>query len=77
MTAPLDRSAGWPAKIEDRASIGHASTGVPSVAEVAALTRRLRTLSHGGGSEAERAEFLADKADLLARITSRYQHEQR
>ncbi len=43
--------------------------GRPSVAEVAALTRRLRTVSRPGADPAERAAFLADKAALLARIT--------
>jgi hypothetical protein len=43
---------------------------VPSVAEIAALTARLRDLSHRGAaaSDQERAAFLADKDALLARI---------
>lgn len=42
----------------------------PSVAEVAALTRRLRELSAQGrdADPVERAEFLADKDAVLARI---------
>ncbi|MDN5916084.1 MAG: hypothetical protein L0I76_13440 [Pseudonocardia sp.] len=42
-----------------------------SAGEVAALTRRLRALSEAGrdADSAERAEFLADKRDLLDRIT--------
>jgi len=42
----------------------------PSVAEIAALTRRLRELSTAGRSAdpAARAAFLADKQALLARI---------
>jgi hypothetical protein len=42
----------------------------PSVAEIAALTRRLRALSAAGrtADPDERAAFLADKAALLARI---------
>lgn len=43
----------------------------PSVAEIAALTRRLRELSTPGRAvdPGERAVFLADKDDLIARIT--------
>lgn len=43
----------------------------PSIAEVAALTRRLRELSTAGRDvdPAERAAFLADKDALIARIT--------
>lgn len=43
-----------------------------SVAEVAALTARLRALSAAGADvdEGERDQFLADKRALLARITS-------
>ncbi|WP_300008104.1 hypothetical protein [Pseudonocardia sp.] len=43
----------------------------PSVAEIAALTRRLRELSTPGRAvdPGERAAFLADKDDLIARIT--------
>ncbi|MGH3615386.1 MAG: hypothetical protein ACRDRK_22870 [Pseudonocardia sp.] len=42
----------------------------PSVAEIAALTRRLRELSTAGrhADPAARAAFLADKQALLARI---------
>lgn len=42
----------------------------PSIAEVAALLRRLRALSEAGHpvDPRERAAFLADKAALLARI---------
>lgn len=44
--------------------------GRPTIAEVAALTRRLRELSAQGrdADPAERAEFLAEKDALLARI---------
>lgn len=44
--------------------------GRPTIAEVAALTRRLRELSVRGpdAAPAERAEFLAEKDALLARI---------
>ena len=43
----------------------------PSVAEIAALTRRLRELSIPGRAvdPRERAAFLADKDALIARIT--------
>jgi len=46
-------------------------TGAPSVAEITELTRRLRTLTTSArtADPAERAAFLADKADLIARIT--------
>lgn len=49
----------------------HPDGGRPSVAEVAALTRRLRELSTPGRAvdPEERAAFLADKDALLARIT--------
>src|SRR5689334_23000658 len=40
----------------------------PSVAEIAALTARLRHLAGSHAIEAERAAFQADKAALLARI---------
>jgi hypothetical protein len=43
---------------------------VPSIREIAELTRRLRALSSAGGDAdpAERAAFLADKDALIARI---------
>lgn len=46
-------------------------SGRPSIAEVAALTRQLRELSAPGRAvdPRDRAAFLADKDDLLARIT--------
>lgn len=43
-------------------------TGSPSVQEIAALTGRLRALS--AADESVRAEFLADKDALLARIAA-------
>ena len=45
--------------------------GPPSVAEIAALTSRLRALSNAGAAAdpAERARFLADKDALIERIT--------
>src|SRR5689334_8780268 len=43
----------------------------PTVAEIAALTARLRALSIAGAADpAERARFLADKDALIARITA-------
>jgi hypothetical protein len=47
-----------------------APAGPPSVAEVAALLRRLRRLTAAGrdADPGERAAFLADKNALLARI---------
>lgn len=44
--------------------------GAPSIAEIAALTSRLRHLQSPGATEAERAVFLADKHALLARIAA-------
>lgn len=41
----------------------------PSIAEIAALTGRLAHLSSGAATADERAQFLADKAALLDRIT--------
>lgn len=48
----------------------------PTIEEIAALTARLRTLSDAG-RQADRAEvdrFLADKAELLARISAASRH---
>jgi hypothetical protein len=43
-------------------------TGPPSIAEIAALTSRLRHLRSPEASEEERARFLADKEALLERL---------
>jgi hypothetical protein len=50
----------------------HSSTDLPSVAEIAALTARLRALSNAGAAAdpTERARFLADKDRLLDRISA-------
>lgn len=50
---------------------GSVPVGVPTVAEIADLTRRLRGLTTAGrdADPAERAAFLADKRALLARIS--------
>ena len=46
--------------------------GPPSIAEIAALTSRLRELTAAGrdADPAARAAFLAEKAALIARITA-------
>ena len=51
-------------------------TTEPTVAEIAALTARLRELSHAGAAPdtAERARFLADKDALIARINAAARH---
>jgi hypothetical protein len=48
------------------------TSGAPSLAEIAALTARLRALSAAGATadELERAAFLADKQELLDRIVA-------
>ena len=47
----------------------------PTVAEIAALTARLRSCPRRGrGGPAERARFLADKDALIARITAAARH---
>ena len=53
-------------------SSGHDETGTPSVAEIAALTARLRALSAAGAAAdpAERVAFLADRDALINRITT-------
>ena len=51
-----------------------APAGSPSIAEIAALTGRLRHLRSPGATEAERAAFLADKHALLARIAATDAH---
>ncbi len=55
------------------------STDRPSVAEIAALTARLRALSNAGAAAdpAERARFLADKDALLDRISAESSRERR
>lgn len=49
---------------------------LPTTAEIAALTARLRELSHAGAAADadERARFLADKDALVARITAAAHH---
>lgn len=44
--------------------------GAPSIAEIAALTSRLRHLHSPAATKAEREAFLADKHALLARIAA-------
>lgn len=53
--------------------------GAPSVRETAALTARLRDLTRPGAvaDDAARAEFLADKEALLARIATDQQEQER
>ena len=53
-------------------SVNPMSDTTPSVAEIAALTARLRALSNAGpdADPQERARFLADKDALLARIAA-------
>src|SRR5436190_573820 len=53
-------------------SVNPMSDKNPSVAEIAALTARLRALSNAGpdADPQERARFLADKDALLARIAA-------
>lgn len=54
--------------------MNHDHTAEPTVAEIAALTARLRDLSHRSAlaSDAERAAFVADKDALLARIAKQH-----
>ena len=42
--------------------------GPPTVAEIAAFTTRWRHVSSRAATEQERADWLADKAALLARL---------
>ncbi len=58
--------------------MARANPDLPTAAEIAALTARLRELSNAGASAdpAERARFLADKDALLDRITAN-QHADR
>ncbi len=54
----------------DRARSDHDCTDdAPSITEIAALTGRLAHLRSGAATAEERAQFLADKAALLDRIT--------
>jgi hypothetical protein len=69
------RSADPPAPVSNGpgngpADAGPASDSPPTLAEIAAFTRRLRALSAAGpdADPAELARFLADKAALFARI---------
>ena len=57
-------------------SVNPMSDTTPSVAEIAALTARLRALSNAGpdADPQERARFLADKDALLARIAAQEPH---
>jgi hypothetical protein len=50
-------------------------TDAPSVAEIAALTARLRHLTSTDTTAGERAEFQADKHALLARIAAAEEHD--
>jgi hypothetical protein len=52
-------------------------TGTPSPAEIADLLAWARRLTEAGrtAQTADRAAYLAAKADLLARITDRHPHD--
>ncbi|QJY44808.1 hypothetical protein [Pseudonocardia broussonetiae] len=54
-------------------------TDKPTVREIAALTARLRDLTRPGAvaDDAARAEFLADKEALLARIATNEEEQER